>query len=116
MKGLLDKAGPVGAFFTSLCCLGYPAFISLLTAIGAGVLTRDEYLIPLHVVFLSMSVWGSYGSFKRHGRRSVVIMSAAGAVLTFIGIWVHGAVVALGLTLLIASPVWSMKLLRRRNV
>ncbi len=115
MRGVIDKLGPVGAFFTSLCCLGNPAFISFLTAIGAGILTRDEYLIPLHILFLSMSVWGSYGSYRMHGSKGVVAVSAVGAVLTFIGIWLHGVLVAVGILLLFASPVWSMVILRGRE-
>lgn len=105
MKGLYDRLGPVGSIITALCCLGLPVLVSFLTATGAGFLITDKFLLPLLGLFLAASVWGSYGSYKRHGRRHVVVLSAVGAALTFIGIWVHGTVVAVVLTLLVASPL-----------
>lgn len=116
MIGLFDKIGPAGAIVTALCCLGFPVLISLLTAIGAGFLITDKFLLPLLSLFLVASVWGSYGSYKRHGKRGVVVLSAAGAALVFAGLWVHPVVVGAGIVGLIASPVWSIKLLRRRRM
>jgi mercuric ion transport protein len=112
MKGLLDKIGPAGAIITALCCLGLPVLISLLTAIGAGFLITDKFLLPLLALFLAVSVWGGYVSYRRHGRHAVVVVSVLGAVLTFAGVWLHWTVVAIGLALLIASPVLSFMSLR----
>jgi mercuric ion transport protein len=33
-----DKVGVVGSVFTALCCLGIPALLSILSAIGVGFL------------------------------------------------------------------------------
>jgi hypothetical protein len=33
-----DKVGVVGSMFTGLCCLGVPALLSILSAIGLGFL------------------------------------------------------------------------------
>src|SRR5260370_16440716 len=35
------------ALFTTLCCLGFPALVGLLSALGAGFLLNDRYLEPL---------------------------------------------------------------------
>ena len=33
-----DKLGVAGSVFTALCCLGFPALVSTLSAIGLGFL------------------------------------------------------------------------------
>jgi mercuric ion transport protein len=33
-----DRVGVVGSMFTALCCLGVPALLSILSAIGLGFL------------------------------------------------------------------------------
>lgn len=37
----LPRAGLLSAAFTTLCCLGISAALSLATAVGASFLTRD---------------------------------------------------------------------------
>lgn len=37
----LDRIGVGGSLFAALCCLGFPALVSLLSAIGLGFLVND---------------------------------------------------------------------------
>ena len=56
---LREGAGPVGAvaaLITTLCCLGVPAFVGLVSALGAGFLINDRYLAPLLAVVLLITV------------------------------------------------------------
>src|SRR6266704_253399 len=47
-----DKVGVVGSVFTALCCLGFPALLSILSAIGLGFLINDAVLLRLLIIFL----------------------------------------------------------------
>ncbi|MEX1068333.1 MAG: MerC domain-containing protein, partial [Patescibacteria group bacterium] len=60
-------ASSFGALFAGACCLGVTAALSVLTAIGAGFLINDAFLIPLYVVFLALSLWLLHRSAKGHG-------------------------------------------------
>ena len=57
--------GTVAAGFTTLCCLGMSAAVSLGTSVGATFLTRDSALRPLLAVTLGLTVAGSALTFRR---------------------------------------------------
>jgi mercuric ion transport protein len=57
-KRHLDKIGVGGSLFAALCCLGFPALVSILSAIGLGFLLNDDILRPLLIVFLLVAVFG----------------------------------------------------------
>lgn len=59
-KRHLDKIGVGGSLFAALCCLGFPALLAILSAVGLGFLVNDAVLIPLLVLFLLVTLWGLY--------------------------------------------------------
>jgi mercuric ion transport protein len=90
----------LAALFTTLCCLGSPALIGLLSALGAGFLLRDRYLEPL------------LAATRQHHRPGPFILSFVAAGTVFfaiygIGLLPHAAggdSMADGMT---ALPSWS---------
>jgi mercuric ion transport protein len=54
----LDKIGVGGSLFAALCCLGFPALVSILSAIGLGFLINNDILRPLLIVFLLVAIVG----------------------------------------------------------
>jgi mercuric ion transport protein len=66
VKGkLLGIIGTGGAVFAALCCIGTPAALGLLTAVGFGFLINDFILIPLLLFFVALAVYGFSASRKR---------------------------------------------------
>lgn len=57
-----------------LCCLGIPAMISFMGAVGLGVLVKKHLLFPLMVGSLLLGGWGAIMSYRR--RRSVLLLLA----------------------------------------
>ena len=144
--GWRRAVGPVGtvaAGFTTLCCLGVSAAVSLGTSLGATFLTRDSSLQPLLAATLGVTVMGSALTFRRH-RWLVWPLAAtvAAAVLIYSGVYVglgtggmhdgmageaptgpgagHGglgngrvAAVWAGAVVLIAAQVWDLYGVRR---
>ena len=107
MKELLKQSTSVaGAGFAGACCLGVPAALSVLTAIGAGFLINDAFLIPLYLGLMALSVWLLYSSTRSHGSLAPFWTGLAGALLAFAGLWVLPALVYAGLAVLITSSVW----------
>jgi mercuric ion transport protein len=105
MSRFLQSVGFLGSLFTAACCLGVSFLISGLTAIGAGFLIRDRYLLPLLAVFLIASVVGTALSMRRHGRKTPLAVSKAGAVVTFGGIFLQPVVAYAGIALLLLASV-----------
>lgn len=62
----LDKVGIGGSVFAALCCLGFPALLSILSAIGLGFIVTDAVLIPLLLVFLAITPIGLYLGTRHH--------------------------------------------------
>jgi MerC mercury resistance protein len=58
-KRHLDKIGVGGSLFAALCCLGFPALVSILSAIGLGFLINDDILRPLMIVFFAGRNFGA---------------------------------------------------------
>ena len=55
----LDKIGIGGALFAALCCLGFPALLAVVSAVGLAFLINDAALIPLLAAFLVVALVAS---------------------------------------------------------
>src|SRR6516162_3825252 len=86
-KRQVDKIGVAGSLFGSLfaglCCLGPPALISILSAIGLSFLINNAILQPMLIVFLLMSVFGLVLGMRHHGNPWALIIGVLGAVRTY---------------------------------
>ena len=82
-----DKAGVVGSVFTALCCVGFPALLSILSAVGLGFL-NDAILLPLLIIFLLMTLVGLAIGLRQHHRASALIVGIISAIGVFVFIFV----------------------------
>src|SRR3990172_9937203 len=98
-------ASTLGAGFAAACCLGVTAALSALTAIGAGFLINDAFLIPLYVLLLALSLWLLYRSAKAHGGLTPFWVGAGGAAVALAGLWINPILVYAGLLAIIAGNV-----------
>ena len=78
----------------------------MLTAIGAGFLINDLFLIPVYLGLLTLSVWLLYSTSRSHGNLAPFWTGLAGAVVAFAGLWILPALVYAGLAALISGSVW----------
>ena len=103
----LDKIGVGGSLFAALCCLGFPALLSLLLAVGLGFLIKDAVLIPLLVAFLVVALVGLALGMRHHHRPWALILGAAGAIVTFVsvGIKPSGLFAGIGIAGLIVASL-----------
>jgi len=77
----LDKVGIIGATIAALCCLGLPAILSVLTAIGLGFIVNDAVLAPLLIVSLALIVWALVRGFRRHGNATALVIGSAASLI-----------------------------------
>jgi mercuric ion transport protein len=114
MKDFVKQcSATAGAAFAGACCLGVPAALSLLAAIGAGFLVNDAFLLPLFFGLSALSVWLLYGSARTHRNLAPFWAGLAGALAAFGGLWVHAALVYGGLAALIGASFWDLRNARR---
>lgn len=106
-------ASLAGTSFAAACCLAVTAALSVLSAVGAGFLINDAFLIPLYFALLALSVWLLYSSTRSHGNLAPFWTGLAGALVAFASLWIHPALVYAGLAVLIASSVWDFWNARR---
>ena len=97
--------GSISSIFVALCCLGVPAVIAALSAIGAGFLINDAILAPLLLVALGITVAGSFFTFRQHHNLWPFGLTIVSAVVAFAGVYivylplvVYGALAVLVLT------------------
>jgi len=83
-----DKVGVVGSIFAALCCLGFPALLSILSAIGLGFLINDAVLLPLLIIFLLVTVAGLTLGMREHHLPSAFVVGIISAAGVFIFIFV----------------------------
>jgi mercuric ion transport protein len=117
-KRHLDKIGIGGSLFAALCCLGFPALLSILSAIGLGFLINDAILLPLLVVFLLVTLAGLALGMRHHGSPWALVVGAVSAAAMFVFIFVRFNSALAGLSiagLVVASGlnVW-LKIRQRR--
>lgn len=107
MKEFLKQCASVaGAGFAGACCLGVTGALSILSAVGAGFLINDAFLIPLYLGLLALSVWLLYSSTRSHGNLAPFWTGLAGALIAFAGLWILPALVYAGLAVLITGSAW----------
>ncbi len=114
-KRNLDKIGVGGSLFAALCCLGFPALLSILSANGLGFLINDAVLLPLLVVFLLVTLGGLYLGVRQH--RSwlafgVGLLSAVG-VFVFIFVAFNKILAAISVAGLLIASVLNVVLRQR---
>ncbi len=113
----LPRAGAAAAAFTTLCCLGFAAALSLASAVGATFLTRDATLKPLLVATIILTVVGSALTYRRHRNPLPLILTALAGAWVFLFIFTVGGaprpVVWAGLAVFLGVQVWDLILIRR---
>lgn len=103
----LDRVGVGGALFAALCCLGFPALLSILGALGLGFLINDAILLPLLVGFLALTLYGLYRGYQRYRKAGAVMLGGASAValLVFLFVFFSRPLAYLSIAGLVAASV-----------
>ncbi|TAM79745.1 MAG: MerC domain-containing protein [Acidobacteria bacterium] len=88
-KDHLDKVGIVGSFVAAACCLGLPAIVSIIAAVGLGFLIKDAILLPLMIVFLAVTLIGLFLGYRVHRQPWALLLGGISSIATFFFIFVH---------------------------
>ena len=112
MRGGGSALASLAALVTTLCCLGFPALVGFLSALGAGFLLSDRYLEPLLAGTLLLSLVITVLHLRQHRQPGPLILSFVAAGTVFfaiygIGLLAHvsgGDHMADGMA---ATPTWS---------
>lgn len=112
MTGRLRVAGLIGAFCASLCFLALPL---LVLWVPMSSWLHDERLTrAMLIMFLAMTLLGTYGAYRRHRKAAPSLCGLAGALLLVLAAW-HAVATAAGwagLLLLVGAALWDRKLTR----
>lgn len=110
-SALGSLVGTAGAGFTALCCLGAPAALGMVSALGLGFLINDLVLLPLLVLLLFVTLWGLRRVRRRHRRPGPEIVGYVSAGTLVAGVafgWsLLGYAAILGLLL---ASMWNVVL------
>jgi len=111
-----DKVGVVGSLFAALCCLGFPALLSILSAIGLGFLIKDAVLLPLLIVFLLVTLLGLALGLREHHRASALVLGIISAIGVFVFIFVAFSKLLAGVSVsgLVIASILNARLQLRR--
>jgi mercuric ion transport protein len=91
LERFADWAGPAGAVFAALCCLGVTWIVAAITAAGLAFLRADAILWPLMIGAILLSVWGLWIGYRSHrGALPLAVGSMSGASLIAGVIFIHG--------------------------
>ena len=88
-KDHLDKVGVVGSFIAAACCLGLPAILSVVAAMGLGFLIKDAILLPLLVIFLVIALIGLGFAYRVHRRLGPLALAGISSVALYFFIFVR---------------------------
>jgi len=82
VRGGGSPLAALAAFLTTLCCLGFPALVGFLSAIGAGFLINDRVLLPLLAGTLLLTLAIAALHLRQHHQFGPFVLSlfAAGSV------------------------------------
>ena len=115
-KNHLDKIGIVGSFIATACCLGLPAILSIVAAFGLGFIIKDAVLLPLMVVFLTITLIGLFFGYRAHRKPWALVVGIASSIAVLF--FVFAQTIQLAAYLAIGGLVFSSilnVLLRRKS-
>lgn len=95
------------------CCFGTPVLVAAFTSLGLGVLLIDLILLPLLVVFLGLTVYGSYVRRTRHQKTYPLALIAILAVLLIPAIFISTAMAYTALIGLVGVVLTDSRLIHR---
>ena len=97
----------IGAIFTALCCLGVPALLSILSALGLAFLINDAILLPLLIVFLVVTDMGLWFGKRHHDRSLALVLGiiSSAVIVIFIMVAFNAVLVGVGIAGLIAASL-----------
>jgi hypothetical protein len=112
MRGGGSPLAALAALFTTLCCLGFPALVGFLSALGAGFLPTSRYLEPLLATTLLLTLLIAGLHLRRHHQPGPFLLSLVAAGSVFFAIYGTGLLphasggdhMADGMA---ATPAWS---------
>src|SRR5258708_25014196 len=87
MRGGGSGLAALAALFTTLCCLGFPALVGLLSVVGAGFLLSDRYLEPLLAATLLLTLLIAGLHLRQHHQPGPFILSLVSAGSDFFAIY-----------------------------
>jgi hypothetical protein len=113
LRGSGSAFAALAAFFTTLCCLGFPALVGFLSALGAGLLLNDRYLEPLLAGTLLLTLLIAGLHLRRHHQPGPFLLSLVAAGSTFFAIYgttvlPHASSGAQMADSMAAPPAWSL--------
>jgi hypothetical protein len=113
VRGGGSPLAALAALFTTLCCLGFPALVGFLSALGAGFLLNDRYLAPLLAGTLLLTLVIASLHLGRHHQPGPFILSlvASGSVffaIYGIGLLPHASRGDHMADSMAAPPAWSL--------
>jgi mercuric ion transport protein len=102
--------------FAALCCLGFPALVATLSAIGLGFLINDDILRPLMIVFLLVAILGLTLGMRHHRSPWALIVGILSAVALYIFIYVSfdEVIAGLGIAGLVIASLLNVFLRQRQ--
>jgi mercuric ion transport protein len=111
----LDKIGVAGSFIAAACCLGLPAILSIIAAIGLGFIVNDAVLLPLLIIFLAVTLAGLWFGYRVHRHLMPLTLAGISAALVYVFIFVRTipALAYLGIAGLIVASV--VNVIQRRK-
>ncbi|MBI4460214.1 MAG: MerC domain-containing protein [Acidobacteria bacterium] len=112
-KSHLDKLGVGGSVVTTACCLGLPAVVSILGALGLGFLIHDAILLPLLLAFLVLTMTGLWFGYRVHRKYRALVLGGISAVVLFVSIFVYAPLAYTAVVGLVAASVLNVVLRRR---
>ena len=90
VRGGGSPLAALAAFLTTLCCLGFPALVGFLSALGAGFLLNDRYLEPLLAGTLLLTLLIAGLHLRRHHQPGPLLLSVVAAGSVFFAIYGTG--------------------------
>lgn len=114
-KDHLDKVGIVGSFVAAACCLGLPAIVSIIAAIGLGFLINDAILLPVMIFFLVVTFGGLFFRYRVHRQPWALLVGGVSSIVTLFFIFVHTVKLAayVGIAGLVLAGVLNVLLSRK---
>src|SRR2546425_7078119 len=87
VRGGGSPLAALAAFLTTLCCLGFPALVGFLSALGAGFLLNDRYLEPLLAATLLLTLLIAGLHLRRHQQVGPFALSLVAAGSVFFAVY-----------------------------
>ncbi|MDA3940634.1 MAG: hypothetical protein PF693_15210 [Spirochaetia bacterium] len=115
MKKKGQIAALSGVIISALCCIGFPALISIFVSLGLGFIINDSILLPILGISLIFLGYSSYSFGKSNSKLFIFFVTILSGLLIVLGVFFSQWIAIVGIIGIVFTGLYPLIYVAKRK-